>query len=97
MNLSRGGVSALLYEIIIIQSLFKFYSLLIVRSLWTETEIIVRGDSAYSREEIFAFCEELERVEYFVAMGTNRQLQLSRHAELIAYLNKTTEYAINFA
>ncbi len=44
----------------------------LIREQWTETEIIVRGDSAYSREEIFAFCEELERVEYFVAMLTTK-------------------------
>ena len=37
---------------------------------------MIRGDSAYSREEIMNWCEEQPRVDYVLAMGTNNQLQL---------------------
>jgi hypothetical protein len=30
----------------------------LIRKEWKETQIIVRGDSAYSCEEIMYFCEE---------------------------------------
>ncbi len=48
----------------------------LIREKWPNTQILVRGDSAYSREEIFNFCEELEGVEYTIAMATNSQLRL---------------------
>ena len=48
----------------------------IIRQKWTETHILVRGDSAYAREEIFHFCEEQEKVDYVIAMGTNSVLKL---------------------
>ena len=47
-----------------------------LREKWTETHILVRGDSAYAREEIFHFCEQQPKVDYVIAMGTNCQLKL---------------------
>ena len=48
----------------------------LIREKWPNTQILVRGDSAYAREEIFNFCEKEEGVEYAIAMGTNSQLKL---------------------
>lgn len=48
----------------------------IIREKWKETHIIVRGDSAYSREDIMKFCEEQAGVDYVIAMATNSQLKL---------------------
>lgn len=48
----------------------------LIRKEWPKTQILVRGDSAYAREEIFKFCEEQESVEYAIAMATNSQLKL---------------------
>lgn len=35
----------------------------------------MRGDSAYAREDIMKWCEDQQRVDYVLAMGTNSQLQ----------------------
>jgi hypothetical protein len=48
----------------------------LIRDKWHDTHIIVRGDSAYAREEIISFCEEKEGVDYVIAMATNSQLKL---------------------
>jgi hypothetical protein len=48
----------------------------IIREKWKETHIIVRGDSAYAREDIMKFCEEQASVDYVIAMATNSQLKL---------------------
>ncbi len=48
----------------------------LIRSYWKETQIIVRGDSAYSREEIMNFCENNYQVDYVLAMATNPRLKL---------------------
>jgi Transposase DDE domain group 1 len=48
----------------------------IIRAKWTDTQIIVRGDSAYAREEIMAFCEQEAGLEYVLAMASNNQLKL---------------------
>ena len=48
----------------------------LIREKWQDTHIIIRGDSAYSREDIMVWCEEQPRVDYILAMGTNNQLQL---------------------
>ena len=48
----------------------------LIREKWQHTHIIIRGDSAYSREDIMVWCEEQPRVDYVLAMGTNNQLQL---------------------
>ena len=36
----------------------------------------IRGDSAYSREDIMAWCEAQKEVDYVLAMATNSQLKL---------------------
>jgi Transposase DDE domain group 1 len=48
----------------------------LIRKEWPNTQILVRGDSAYAREEIFNFCEKQDGVEYAIAMATNSQLKL---------------------
>jgi hypothetical protein len=48
----------------------------LIREKWTNTQILVRGDSAYARDEIFNFCEAEAGVDYVIAMGTNSQLKL---------------------
>ncbi len=48
----------------------------LIREKWTETHILVRGDSAYAREEMFHFCEKQPGVDYVIAMGTNNVLKL---------------------
>lgn len=48
----------------------------LIREKWQDTHIIIRGDSAYSREDIMAWCEEEQRVDYILAMATNSQLKL---------------------
>ena len=48
----------------------------LIRQKWQDTHILVRGDSAYAREEIMKFCEEQAGVDYVIAMATNSQLKL---------------------
>ncbi len=48
----------------------------LIREKWQNTHIIVRGDSAYSREDIMAWCEAQVEVDYVLAMATNSQLKL---------------------
>ena len=38
----------------------------IIRAEWKETQIIVRGDSAYAREDIMKFCEEQACVDVLI-------------------------------
>jgi hypothetical protein len=48
----------------------------LIREKWQDTHIIIRGDSAYSREDIMAWCESQKGVDYVLAMATNNQLKL---------------------
>ena len=48
----------------------------LIREKWQDTHIMIRGDSAYSREDIMNWCEDEPRIDYVLAMGTNNQLQL---------------------
>ncbi len=48
----------------------------LIREKWQNTHIIIRGDSAYSREDIMAWCESQKGVDYILAMATNSQLKL---------------------
>ncbi len=48
----------------------------LIRKKWKETHILVRGDSAYAREEIMKYCEGEAGVDYVLAMATNSQLKL---------------------
>ena len=48
----------------------------IIRGKWQSTRILVRGDSAYAREDLMKFCEEKSGVDYAFGMATNSQLKL---------------------
>ncbi len=48
----------------------------LIREKWQDTHIIIRGDSAYSREDIMTWCEGKKGVDYVLAMATNSQLKL---------------------
>jgi hypothetical protein len=47
----------------------------LIREKWHNTHILVRGDSAYAREDIMNFCEGQAKVDYVLAMATNNQLK----------------------
>jgi len=47
----------------------------IIREKWQDTQILVRGDSAYACEDIIKFCEKAG-VNYVLAIATNSQLKL---------------------
>ncbi|MHC5937931.1 IS1380 family transposase [Nostoc sp.] len=50
----------------------------IIRSRWQNVKIIIRGDSAYSREDIMAWCESQTEIDYVFGLApNNRLLQLS--------------------
>lgn len=55
----------------------------LIREQWKDTHILVRGDSAYAREDIMNWCEEQTGVDYVLAMATNSQLRL-RASDVIA-------------
>ena len=48
----------------------------LIREKWQNTKIIIRGDSAYSREDIMNWCEQQPSIDYVLAMATNNQLKL---------------------
>ena len=48
----------------------------LIREKWQDTKIIIRGDSAYSREDIMNWCEQQPSIDYVLAMATNNQLKL---------------------
>ncbi|NJN09579.1 MAG: IS1380 family transposase, partial [Richelia sp. RM1_1_1] len=51
----------------------------IIRSKWKNVKIIIRGDSAYSREEIMAWCESQIGIDYVFGLApNNRLLQLAQ-------------------
>ncbi len=50
-----------------------------IRSRWDKVKILVRGDSAYSRENIMSWCESQTGVDYVFGLAQNsRLLQLSQ-------------------
>ena len=51
----------------------------LIRAQWSQTKILVRGDSAYAREDIMQWCEDQPKVDYVLAMSTNSQLQRRAH------------------
>ncbi len=55
----------------------------LIREQWQDPHILVRGDSAYAREDIMKWCEEQQEVDYVLAMATNSQLRL-RASDVIA-------------
>lgn len=51
----------------------------IIRSRWKNVKIIIRGDSAYSREDIMNWCESQMGIDYVFGLAENsRLLQLSQ-------------------
>ncbi len=53
-----------------------------IRAQWPHVEIVVRGDSAYSREDIMKWCESQKRVAYVLAHASNERLRkLTWHLE----------------
>jgi Transposase DDE domain group 1 len=52
----------------------------LIRQRWPQVRIIVRGDSAYSREDIMAWCEAQPQVDYVVAHASNSRLNKLTHS-----------------
>ncbi|MHC5720065.1 MAG: transposase, partial [Nostoc sp.] len=51
----------------------------IIRSRWKDVKIIIRGDSAYSREDIMGWCESQTKIDYVFGLAQNpRLIQLSQ-------------------
>jgi hypothetical protein len=48
----------------------------LIRQQWKQTHILIRGDSAYSREEIMSWCEAQTGVDYVFGLATNSQLRM---------------------
>jgi hypothetical protein len=46
-----------------------------IRTHWPQVKILVRGDSAYSREDIMYWCESQYAVEFVIAHSSNARLQ----------------------
>ena len=46
----------------------------IIRSKWKNVKIIIRGDSAYSREDIMAWCEFQTEIDYVFGLAPNNRL-----------------------
>jgi hypothetical protein len=46
-----------------------------IRQQWKEVVIVVRGDSAYGRDDIMRWCESQDKVEYVLAHGSNERLR----------------------
>jgi len=45
-----------------------------IQQRWSQTQIIVRGDSAYARDEIMSWCEQ-QGVDYVLGLPSNERLQ----------------------
>ena len=43
--------------------------------VWTQTVIVVRGDSAYSRDDLMQWCEAQPNIEYILAHSSNERLR----------------------
>lgn len=48
----------------------------LIRERWEQTHILVRGDSAYSRDDIMSWCEDQTGVDYVFGLATNSQLRM---------------------
>lgn len=49
----------------------------IIRSRWNNVKIIIRGDSAYSREDIMSWCESQIGIDYVFGLAPNNRLILA--------------------
>lgn len=47
----------------------------LLRRKWPQTRILVRGDSAYAREDIMSWCESQPGVDYVFGLASNSRLQ----------------------
>jgi hypothetical protein len=68
-----------------------------IRAQWPAVVIVVRGDSAYGRDDIMSWCESQEQVEYVLAHASNERLRkltwgLEQRAKA-AYEQQRTEIA----
>ncbi|MEL7246275.1 MAG: IS1380 family transposase [Cyanobacteria bacterium J06573_2] len=45
-----------------------------IRERWKNVKIIIRGDSAYSREDIMAWCESQTGIDYVFGLAPNKRL-----------------------
>lgn len=52
----------------------------LIKEQWKQTKILVRGDSAYSRDEIMNWCEAQTGVDYVFGLATNNQLRMRSDA-----------------
>jgi hypothetical protein len=46
-----------------------------IREHWSDVVIVVRGDSAYGRDDIMGWCEAQPHLEYVLAHGSNERLR----------------------
>lgn len=49
-----------------------------IQKRWSKTQIIVRGDSAYARDEIMSWCEQ-NGMDYVLGFASNERLQRMTH------------------
>lgn len=52
-----------------------------IRSVWPDTQIIVRGDSGFCREDIMVWCEDND-VDFILGLARNSRLEKEIHEEL---------------
>lgn len=52
-----------------------------IRSRWPDTEIVVRGDSGFCREELMCWCEDHD-VDYVLGIAKNNRLKLHIEEEM---------------
>lgn len=51
----------------------------LIRARWPQTQILVRGDSAYGREEIMSWCEAQTQVDYVFGLASNSRLKMGAY------------------
>jgi hypothetical protein len=52
-----------------------------IRAAWSDTRVIVRGDSGFCREELLSWCEDND-VHFIIGIGKNNRLNLEIEEEL---------------
>jgi len=52
-----------------------------IRSKWSDTQIVVRGDSGFCREELMCWCEDHD-IEYILGLAQNNRLNLEIEEEM---------------
>ncbi len=46
-----------------------------IRQVWPDTEIVIRGDSGFCRDDIMSWCETRDGVEYVLGLAKNARLK----------------------